>query len=323
MPLSDGAHSRIALVLLYAAICLSSTTSVAQTDSAVQPQTTPQLAFDVASVRQSKATKPDSNVPLGAGNVYSPSNGVLSAKNFPLLAYLVFAYKLTDYQQEAIESTAADWVVTAPYTLEARTEKRNVTKDELRLMMRSLLAERFKLAVHYEKRQVRVFALKLYKAGTLGPKLQPHPNGATCSDPSLKSTDANNSTDANDKPVALPLQPLKGGFPTVCNGILGLPASAQDRYSFGAANVPMSLIASALSSWGDLGRPVVDQTGLPGKYDFVLDFTPDPRPSYATIDSGGPGFQEALKLQLGLRLEAERAPVEFLVIDHVERPDEN
>ncbi len=316
MPLSDGAHSRIALVLLYAAICLSTTTSVAQTESAAQPQTTPQLAFDVASVRPSKATKPDSNVPLGAGNVYSPSNGVFSAKNFPLLTYLVFAYKLTDYQQEAIESTAADWVVSTPYTIEARTEKRDVTKDELRLMMRSLLAERFKLAVHYEKRQVRVFALKLFNEGTLGPKLQPHPNGATCSDPSLKSTTA------DDKPVELPLQ-QKGGFPTVCNGILGLPASAQDRDSFGAADVPMSLIASALSSWGNLGRPVVDQTSLPGKYDFVLDFTPDPRPSYATIDSGGPGFQEALKLQLGLRLEAERAPVEFLVIDHVERPDAN
>ncbi len=317
MPLSHSACSRIALLLLYVAICLSSTAGVAQKDSAVQSQTTDQLAFDVASVRPSKATKPDSNVPLGAGNVYSSSNGVLSAKNFPLLAYLVFAYKLTDYQQEAIESTASDWVVSDRYTIEARTEKRDVTKDELRLMMRSLLAERFKLAVHYEKRKVRVFALKLIKVDTLGPKLQPHPNGATCSDPSLKSTDA------NDKPVALPLQPLKGGFPTVCNGILGLPASAPDRYSFGAADVPMSLIASALSSWGDLGRPVVDQTGLPGKYDFVLDFTPDPRPSYATIDSGGPGFQEALKLQLGLRLEAERAPVEFVVIDHVERPDEN
>ena len=317
MPLSDGAHSRTALVLLYAAICMISTTSVAQTNSAVQPQATAQLAFDVASVRPSKATKQDSNIPLGAGNVYPPSHGVLSAKNFPLIAYLVFAYKLTDYQQEAIESTAADWVTSTPYTIEARTEKRDVTKDELRLMMRSLLAERFKLAVHYEKRQVRVFALKLIKAGTLGPRLQPHPNAATCSDPSLKSTEA------NDKTVALPLQPFTGGFPTVCNGILGLPASAPDRYSFGAANVPMSLIASALSSWGDLGRPVVDQTGLPGKYDFVLDFTPDPRPSYATIDSGGPGFQEALKLQLGLRLEAERAPVDFMVIDHAERPDEN
>jgi uncharacterized protein (TIGR03435 family) len=184
-------------------------------------------------------------------------------------------------------------------------------------MMRSLLAERFKLAVHYEKRQVRVFALVMVKAGALGSKLQPHPVGGTCSSPSLKSTTA------DGKPVELPMQSEKGGFPAVCNGIIGLPASAQDRYSFGAANVPMTLIASALSSWGNLGRPVVDQTGLTGTYDFVMDYTPDPRPSYATIDSDGPGFQEALKQQLGLKLDAQRAPVEFLVLDHVERPDAN
>ena len=85
----------------------------------------------------------------------------------------------------------------------------------------------------------------------------------------------------------------------------------------------MTLIASALSSWGNLGRPVVDQTGFTRNYEFVMDYTPDPRPSYATIDSDGPGFQEALKQQLGLKLEAQRAPVEFLVMDHVERPDAN
>jgi uncharacterized protein (TIGR03435 family) len=134
-----------------------------------------------------------------------------------LLTYLVFAYKLTDYQQEAIESTAPDWVVNDRYSIEARTEKLEVTKDELRLMMRSLLAERFKLAVHYEKRQVRVFALMMVKAGALGPKFQPHPAGATCSSPSLKSTTA------DGKPADLPFQSVKGGFPTVCNGILGLP----------------------------------------------------------------------------------------------------
>jgi uncharacterized protein (TIGR03435 family) len=102
-----------------------------------------------------------------------------------------------------------------------------------------------------------------------------------------------------------------------------LPASAEDRYSFGASEVNMSLIASALSSWGNLGRPVVDQTGLTGNFDFVVDFTPDPRPAYATVDSDGPGFQEALKQELGLKLENQRAPVEFLVLDHVDRPDAN
>jgi uncharacterized protein (TIGR03435 family) len=85
----------------------------------------------------------------------------------------------------------------------------------------------------------------------------------------------------------------------------------------------MSLIASALSSWGNLGRPVVDQTGLNGNYDFVMDYTPDPRPSYATVDSDGPSFMEALREQLGLRLEGRSAPVEFLALDHVEHPDPN
>ncbi len=102
-----------------------------------------------------------------------------------------------------------------------------------------------------------------------------------------------------------------------------MPASAQDRYSFGARNVTMGLIASSFSSWGNLGRPVVDQTGLGGTYDFVLDFTPDPRPKYATVDSGGPTFEGALQKQLGLKLEAKKAPVQFLVLDHVERLAEN
>jgi uncharacterized protein (TIGR03435 family) len=315
MLLSDHVHKLIIIALVSSTVCLMTFAGVAQTAAATQPQATDTLMFDVASVRPSRETKSSSNVPLGPGNVSLPSHGILSAMNFPLLTYLVFAYKLTDYQQEALESTVPDWVVNDRYSIEARSEKRDVTKDELRLMMRSLLAGRFKLAVHYEKRQVRVFAL--VKTGALGPKLQPHPDGATCSNPSLKSTTA------DGKPVELPLQSVKGGFPAVCNGILGLPASAQDRYSFGAANVPMSLIASALSSWGDLGRPVVDHTGLTGTYDFVMDYTPDPRPSYATIDSDGPGFQEALKQQLGLKLEAQRAQVEFLVLDHVERPDAN
>lgn len=314
MTLPARVRRLITLALLPTTLFLARATCVAQTAS---PQATSALSFDVASVRPSKETKPSSNVPLGTGNVSTPSHGILRAKNFPLLTYLVFAYKLTDYQQEAIESAAPDWVSNDRYNIEARTEKQDVTKDDLRLMMRSLLAERFKLAVHYEKRQVRVFALVTVKAGALGPKLQPHPAEATCSSPKLKSTTA------EGKSVNLPLQPVKGGFPVVCNGILGLQASAQDRYSFGAANVPMSLIASALSSWGNLGRPVVDETGLTGNFDFVMDYTPDPRPAYATIDSGGPGFQEALKQQLGLQLDSQRAPVEFLVLDHVARPDSN
>jgi uncharacterized protein (TIGR03435 family) len=299
------------------AVFLTPTTGVAQAASTAQPQAET-LTFDVASVRQTQeSSRQSSNVPLGAGNVYTPSHGILSAKGFPVITYLLFAYKLSDYQRAAIASTVPEWVVNDRYSIEARTDHVDVTKDELRLMMRSLLAERFKLAVHYEKREARVFALVIAKPGALGPKLRPHPDGATCSS-------GHESTTADGKTVELPIQPVKGGFPVVCNGILGLPASAEDRISFGASNVPMSLIASVLSSWGDLGQPVVDQTGLTGTYDFVMDYAPDPQPSDETVDdSDGPRFQEALKEQLGLKLEAQRAAVPFLVVDHVERPNAN
>jgi uncharacterized protein (TIGR03435 family) len=192
-----------------------------------------------------------------------------------------------------------------------------VTKDELRLMMQSLLAERFKLAVHYEERRVPVLALVVAKAGTTGPKLQRHPAGAAC--PNFSP----NARDEHATPIPDPPETVDGGFPSFCGGILGVPASAQDRYGFGARDVPMSLIASSFDSWGHLDRPVIDETGLSGSYDFVLDYTPDPRPKYATIDSGGPTFEEAVRKQLGLKLEAKTGSLKFLVLDQVERPTEN
>jgi uncharacterized protein (TIGR03435 family) len=310
MSLSSQYFRAIVLPLVVTARLLSGPGSVAQ-------QTSVKLSFDVASVRPSKETEPDSNVPLGPGNVYSPTHGILRARNFPVLNYLVFAYKLADYQQDALELSLPDWALTDRYSIEAKTEKSDVTKDELRLMMRSLLEERFHLAVHYDTRSVRVFALRLSKTGTLGPKLRQHPDTTPCADLHLTKAAEDGKT------VDLPIQGETGGYPVVCNGIVALPASAQDRYSFGASDVSMKLIASSLSSWGNLGRPVVDKTGLQSIYDFVLEFTPDPRPSYATIDSGGPGFQEALKQQLGLILQSDRALVEFLLIDHVQRPDAN
>jgi uncharacterized protein (TIGR03435 family) len=157
-----------------------------------------------------------------------------------------------------------------------------------------------------------VYALELVKTGATGPKLQAHPANAICPgfSPLVKTEDG--------KPIASLPDAATDGFPTFCGGILDVPATAQDRYSFGARDVPMSILATSFSSWGNLGRPVVDATGLKGTWDFVVDFTPDPRPKYATLDSGGPTFAGALQKQLGLKLEATRAPVEFLVVDHVE-----
>jgi uncharacterized protein (TIGR03435 family) len=96
----------------------------------------------------------------------------------------------------------------------------------------------------------------------------------------------------------------------------------------GSRNTTMKLIADSLSSVDRLGRPVVDQTGLTGRFDFTLQWTPDsngPAQSAADtpLDSPGTTFLEALKDQLGMKLKSTKAPMDVPVVDHVERPSEN
>jgi uncharacterized protein (TIGR03435 family) len=90
----------------------------------------------------------------------------------------------------------------------------------------------------------------------------------------------------------------------------------------------MGVITSMLSftRFTGVDRPVVDKTGLSGKFDFVIEYTPQingPVPSDFVPDSSGPTLEEALKEQLGLRLEATKGPVDVLAIDHVEEPSAN
>jgi uncharacterized protein (TIGR03435 family) len=286
--------------------------------SPAQPSGAKAAAFDVASVRQNKSgappigEQPKSNVPLGPGDVWGPTGGVVIAKNFPLLYYITFAYRLNDQQIAALKSQLPDWALAHRFNIEARTDNLDVTKDEVRAMMQSLLAERFGLAAHYETRTAQVFALVLAKPGVMGPKLRAHSADSAC----VRYPAKPGSADAGPETVA-------GEFPSVCGGIIGLPASAVDRYRIGARDVSISMIANVLEGWGHLGHLVVDGTGLTGTYDFMLEFTPDPRPKYATEDSGGPTFQEALKQQLGLKLQAEKADIHVLVLDYVQRLNEN
>lgn len=105
-----------------------------------------------------------------------------------------------------------------------------------------------------------------------------------------------------------------------------MPGSVRGRMAIGARNVTMELIASTLPPMGNLGRPVLDKTGLTGKFDFTMEFTPQfdgPPPANFRPDPDGPTFLEALKQQLGLKLERQTGPVDVLVLDHVEEPSAN
>jgi uncharacterized protein (TIGR03435 family) len=276
------------------------------------------MTFDVASVKKN-ATAPasarSSSFPLRPGDVYVPNAGRFRAMNYPLVAYIEFAYKLTEDQEQFLLAQLPTWATADRFDIQASVQG-NPTKDQMRLMMQSLLADRFKLAVHYETRQIPVYALLLDIPGKLGPLLQQHADDSPCATtPWVPSP-----------PPTAPPQPLDTRFPGPCGGILNMPPSVTGRVRVGARDVPMELIASSMPGSEDgVDRPVLDRTGLTGMFDFAIEFTPkvDVRSdagSNSRTDSTGLNFLQALKEQLGLKLEPQMGAMDVFVIDYVEQP---
>jgi len=262
-------------------------------------------AFDVVSVKLNKSNDPShSNVPLGPGDVFAPTGGSFLATNFPLASYITFAYKIMGSQAVYFWPQLPKWVKEEHYDIQARAEG-NPTKDELRAMMRALLADRFQMVVRRETREMPVFDLVIAGPGRLGSRLQAHPPDALCPAPP-------NTVDE---------------FPIPCGGIYGQKASAPNHLRLGGRNIPMQLVADSFPTLG-LGRPVFDKTGLKGNFDFTIDWAPDSRdprePGEAGIaDPSGPSFQLALKQQLGLELKPRKGPLEVLLLDRIEHPSAN
>ena len=317
--------------LFVGAIALSALSAVAQSPSGGQSP-----SFEVASIRQNKADGPQhSNVPLDTGNVYSAIDpgdtrtargGYFVATNQPLWRFIVFAYKLSGTQElalrfnyfEGLKSKAPSWVTGSfdasadRFDVQARTQA-NTSIDEMRLMMQSLLADRFQLVAHRESHDTPAFGLVLLHAGTPGPKLGVHPTSDTCA----HSGSEPGKPDLPGAPSGI------GDLPPVCGVIAHVPSSEEATNSFGGRGVPLGLLATSLptmTGMATISRPVVDQTGLAGLYDFTLHWRASPNPE--TGDTAA-FFREALKTQLGLGLKATRAAIDILVIDKIERPSDN
>lgn len=285
-----------------------------------QSENKSRLEFEVASVRlnNSDSRTISSNFPLGPGDVYSANGGSLVATNVPLVNYIAFAYKIKGNQMQYLLPQLPSWVTTERFDIQAKAD-RNRSKDEMRLMMRSLLADRFKLAVHNETRHVSVFALVLVKPGKNGPKLRSHTSQPPCP--------------ASGPPIGTAGQPYaqatEDGFPMYCTAVLNLPATTRGRQRLSGRNVTIATMAEFFSSASGLGRPMIDQTGIQGTVDFNLEWEPERvNASQPGADAGrdapsGPNFQSALREQLGMKLESQRGDIEVLVIDHVEHPSEN
>ena len=270
------------------------------------------MAFEVASVKPDTGAFRPPNFPLDVGDAFRPVGGHYTA-DFPLTTYITFAYKLslTSGQRQSMIAHLPGWVGSDRFDIQARAEG-NPTKDQMRLMMQSLLADRFKRLVHFETQIVPVLAMVLEKPGKTGPNLRPHSDGVPC-----EATPATNGPPNQNTSV----------FPPVCD-VYMMQMSPNANSRAGSRNTTAELLANALPGLGQLDRPVVDQTGLSERLDFSLEFAPEsgpaPAPSAdAPPDARGPTFLEALHEQLGLKLESTRAPLQILVIDNVDRPSEN
>lgn len=275
-------------------------------------------AFAVASVKPNRTDTPAATLfPLGAGDAYAATGGLFRATNQPLIAYVRFAYRLG--QGDLLDLPG--WVYNDRFDIEARTNG-EPTKDQMRLMMRSLLIDRFKLAAHTEQRTQAIFDLTLAKPGQMGPQIRAHLDGGC---------ESGSASPPSNTPLASPLSaPSSSLFqlPTLPCGSIGfVNVSMGDRGRIVGNGEPMDRIAEVLKSpFTGIDRPIRNRTGLTGTFDFSLEWSllsDSAQTPNAQLDDAGPRFVEALQKQLGLKLASARGPVDVLIIDRLERPTEN
>jgi uncharacterized protein (TIGR03435 family) len=189
-----------------------------------------------------------------------------------------------------------DWMDADRFDIQAKAadtdvdEKGMMPYPQYMLRLQSLLEDRFKMVTHWETRELSVYALVLASPGKLGPKLKPH------------------TGDCNRPPGSAP--PAPGSAPVNCGTRTNMTGTVGKVTGTG---ITMQTFARNLS--GGTGRFIVEKTGLAGAYDLELEFTPDQSP-----DTTGPSLFTAMQEQLGLKLDSQRAPVEVVVIDRLERP---
>ena len=279
--------------------------------------------FDVASIHPVELPGPNGGAsrtvarfgPKGGPGTDDPGLYTCSLCNFSTM--LTEAYDLKRYQV-----IMPDWMTTTRFDISAKVPA-GTTREQFRIMMQNLLAERFKLTAHRDKKEMDVYALVIMKGGhklkeSAGPpKEEPPP------DPGVKL-----ALDKDGFPVNY--RPLPKG---------AISVSAEGKARIRGFNETMQDLTERLS--GTVPKPVIDATGLTGRYDYSLTFSmgnimatragaPAPE-SNAPNTPLGVGAAEPvipvegeIQTQLGLKLESRKAPVEVLVVDHAEKtPTEN
>jgi uncharacterized protein (TIGR03435 family) len=273
-----------ALLVFQCGACLH-----AQAPIVEEPNYTPTLTFDVATIRP--APPPDATFHVSVSS--PPHSSRFEATNLPIKALLQIAYGF-----DAPVVGAPDWVANTFYTIQARSDEAadarlallpyNEVRLEKRNAIRVMLAERFGLKMHLETRNTSIYNLVVDKGGV---KMQL---------------------------VPLPLPPANGEAPPPPPPADVQAHGSQHGLEFIGSNASIRAISGALSSM--LEAPVVDKTGLNGTYNYTLQFGRD----WSEHDPDSwPSIFTAVQEQLGLKLEAAHESVPNLVIDHITKPTEN
>ena len=257
-------------------------------------QSGPPPTFEAASIKVNKSGE--------VGGRFGGRPGQIVVTNYTLRDIVRNAYGLQRYQIVG----GPDWQAQDRFDITAKAPE-GTTQPQMLAMVQTLLAERFKLRVHRETRDLPIYALVMARGDRrLGPKMQA----------------------ATFDCAALAAARSRGENPPV-------PQPVGERPVCGAQANPGRLMVGgyavtdfARNLAGFAGRPIVDRTGLTGAYDFELLWTPDePPPAGVTLpawyDPNGPSLVTAVQEQLGLKLDATTGPVEVLVIDSAERPTED
>jgi uncharacterized protein (TIGR03435 family) len=247
-----------------------------------------ELEFDVASVKVNQKAE-------GPSQISGPTPGRFVASNTPLRFIVLYAYGLLDHQLIG----APEWMWSTSIDVAATYPSGTIPTDQdVRIMVRNLLRDRFGFMAHKEQREMPTYSLTLArKDGRLGPQIRR--SDVDC----VKwIADKRPSVDAGGASSVAP-----SGKRPACGMI------ATRKLLVGGTRTMLQLAVTLQGALG-LGRPVFDRTGLTGAYDIDLQWTPDGG------DGDAPSIFTALQEQLGLKLTPEKDQVEVLVIDKVERP---
>ena len=267
----------------------------AQSPSVNQPAP---AEFEVASIKLDPTSRPPVNVIDKAfmrASAIAVRNGRYSPRATTLGTLIQAAYGVRDFQVLG----APSWVNSERYDLDARSPGAT-SFEQIRPMLQTLLADRFRLAFRGETRHLSLYELVPVNSG---PKIVPMKEGSCV--PIEK---------------AKPFEPLN-----ICGGLrrqIASPAPAR-RDVIEAVGWPMTTLIELLSE--ETGRTVVDKTAFTEVFNFRLEFTSIVDAELANVDTSASSLSifTALEEQLGMRLRSTTGPVDVLVVDRVERPSPN